>query len=465
MRSNYNDFVTRKLAITPPAGLSDVPSLTASLFPHQRDLVTWSLRRGRSAIFADTGLGKTRMWGEWARCVPARVIALTPLAVAQQSLDEIASMGFGHLARACRDQSDAGDAKIVITNYERLHLFDPAAFGAVVLDESSCIKHHDTKTLAMLLEAFSRTPWKLCTTATPAPNDWVELGTHAEFLGICSRSEMLAEFFTHDGGDTSKWRLKGHARALFWKWVSSWGALVRKPSDLGHDDAGYDLPPLRVHQHVVATDRVVNRELGALFVDDARTLQERRDARRGTITQRVSKCAALVNASDDPWVVWCDLNAESNALARAIPDAIEVTGSMEPEAKEAALVAFARGTHRVIVTKPSIAGFGLNWQHACKQAFVGVTDSWEAYYQAVRRSWRFGQRSPVDVHLFVSDLEGAVVANLTRKEADAKAMASALAAETHEFVRTAVRGATRETNDYSPACTLTVPRWLRSEVV
>lgn len=452
-------MIARKLAFSNPSGLAKLPKLTKSLFPHQIDLIGWSLRRGRAAIFAQTGLGKTRMWAEWAARVPGNAIVLTPLAVAEQSLEECAALGHGKLVRVCESQSEV-ETKITITNYEKLHRFDPSSFEAVVLDESSCIKHHDAKTLRILLEAFRSTPWKLCTTATPAPNDWTELGTHAEFLGVCSRAEMLAEFFVHDGGETQKWRLKGHARAQFWRWVSSWGALVRKPSDLGYSDEGYDLPPLRTHEHIVKSDRVTNRDIGMLFVDEARTLAERRAARRESLSRRVMGCASIVNDSCDSWIVWCDLNDESDELTRAIPGAVEVRGSMDSATKTAALIAFSRGERRVIVTKPSIAGFGLNWQHCSHQAFVGLTDSWEAYYQAVRRSWRFGQKREVNVHLFVSELEGAVLANLQRKEADAETMAAALAAETRAYVQQSVRGLTRETNEYAPTRLMSVPNWM-----
>ena len=381
---------------------------------------------------------------------------LAPLAVAAQTVGEAAELGVE--AVQCREQADAVGAGIAVTNYDRLHKFDPQAFGAVVLDESSCIKHHNTKTLATLLESFRLTPFKLCATATPAPNDWTELGTHAEFLGICTRAEMLAEFFTHDGGDTQTWRLKGHARQVFWQWVCSWGALVRRPSDLGFDDSAYALPPLHVHEHTVETDMPTN---GMLFACEAQTLSERRDARRMSIEDRVRDCAAIVNADRQPWVVWCDLNAEGDALTAAIDGAVQIAGADDVEVKEKRLADFAEGRVRVLVTKPSIAGFGLNWQHCARMAFVGVTDSFESYYQAVRRCWRFGQQRDVHVHVFASSAEGAVVANLKRKERDAMAMAEALSAETRESVIAQVRGAVRETNSYEAGRRVAVPAFLR----
>ncbi len=457
-------MIARKLSLVPPTGITGDITIPDSLFDHQRALVKWALRRGRAAIFADTGLGKSRMQLAWAsevlRHTGRSVLILAPLAVAAQTVSEGAEIGVE--VRHVRDQSGVTSRAIYITNYDRLHLFDADAFGALVLDESSCIKHHTAKTFSHLCEAFRHTPYKLCATATPAPNDWTELGTHAEFLGICTRAEMLAEYFIHDGAETQVWRLKGHARAQFWRWVSTWGAMVRKPSDLGFDDSRYELPPLSVHQHTVTIPNAAER-VGMLFAMEAQTLSERRDARKESIADRVKACADLVNADDERWLVWCDLNAESEALTRAIRGAVEVKGADDAEHKERALTEFAAGNIRVLVSKPSIAGWGMNFQRCARIAFVGVTDSWESYYQAVRRCWRFGQRRPVDVHIFASDLEGAVVANLRRKEADALAMAESLSAETREAVIREVVGLKRETNIYNAARRIAVPSWLRSE--
>lgn len=456
----YSSFIARKLTWASPTGLDDVPALHPSLFPHQRALTTWALRRGRCAIFADTGLGKTAMQLEWARHIPSRrTLILAPLAVASQTVAEGARMGIA--VHECRDQADVVDG-ISITNYERLHRFDPFHFDGVVLDESSIIKHHDAKTLQTLLAAFKNTPWKLCATATPAPNDYTELGTHAEFLGICSRAEMLSEFFTHDGGETQVWRLKKHARAEYWRWVATWAALVQRPSDLGYPDEGYDLPPFTTHQHVIEADQSEVFASGQLFAFEAKTLMERRAARRASLDSRVAAVAQIVNATASPWVVWCDLNAESEALTKAIVGAVEVRGSQPIEEKESRLRAFADGKTRVMVTKPSIAGFGLNWQHCSHMAFVGVTDSWEAYYQAVRRCWRFGQTENVQVHVFSSEMEGAVVANLARKESAAAVMSAELAAMTAGAVRENVTGSQRSTNPYTPTKQMEIPSWCMS---
>ncbi len=456
----YSNFIDRKLTSVAPAGI-EVPDAWrgAGLFDFQSDLTRWAIRRGRAAIFADTGLGKSRMQLRWAYTIHAStgvdVLILAPLAVAAQTQREGATIGVP--VTLCREQSDVRPG-LNITNYDRLHKFDTSRFGAVVLDESSIIKHHTAKTLALLLDAFRSTPFRLCATATPAPNDWTELGTHAEFLGICTRSEMLSEFFVHDGGDTQTWRLKGHARSAFWRWVSSWGALIRKPSDLGYDDAAYALPPLRVTQHAVETN---SETAGMLFAMEAQTLMERRDARRASLDERVRECAAIVNADRQPWIVWCDLNAEGDALRDAIPDAVEIRGSDDAEVKERRLIEFADGKIRALITKPSIAGFGLNWQHCARMAFVGVTDSFEAYYQALRRCWRFGQTREVHVHIFASELEGSVIANLARKERDALAMSDAMSAETHDAVMSAVCGSTRQSNPYHPTQRIALPDFLR----
>jgi superfamily II DNA or RNA helicase len=460
----YGEFVAGKLSRIPSTGIDvSTSELPNGLFPHQVELVLWALRRGCAAIFADTGLGKTRMQLAWADAVHKHagcdVLILAPLAVAAQTTAEGTEIGIS--VTHCR-QADDVRSGINITNYDRLHKFDPSRFGAIVLDESSCIKHHDTKTLAALLESFRETPFKLCATATPAPNDWTELGTHAEFLGVCTRIEMLSEYFVHDGAETQVWRLKGHARHVFWRWVSTWGAMVRKPSDLGHDDSRYILPPLTVQDHVVRCEGY-EAESGMLFALEASSLSERRAARKSSMYNRVAECARMVNGTQEPWIVWCDLNAEADALRAAIPDAVEIRGPDDVDLKEQLLADFAAGKIRVLVTKPSIAGWGVNWQHCARIAFVGVTDSFEAYYQAVRRCWRFGQKREVFVHVFASDMEGAVLANLHRKEADAKAMAEALSNETRAAVNAEVHGTKRMTNNYQPQRAIAAPNWLKTE--
>lgn len=457
--TDYTTFLSKKLATVAPSGIAGNVTLPSSLFPHQAALTGWGLKRGRAAIFADTGLGKSRMELVFAdvvaRYTNRPTLILAPLAVAKQTALEGKAIGID--VHVVRDGSEVRPG-VNITNYDRLHRFDPSVFGGVVPDESSIIKHHDAKTFKALTEAFRETPFRLPATATPAPNDWTELGTHAEFLGICTRQEMLAEFFCHDGGDTQTWRLKGHARAAFWRWVVSWGALIRRPSDLGFDDSAYNLPPLHLHEHHVDVDLPAN---GMLFAVEAQTLSERREARKASIEQRVAACAEIVNReAGEPWVVWCDLNDESYALTKAIHGAIEIRGADELEVKEERLQAFADGKARVLVSKPSICGWGLNWQHSARMAFVGVTDSYEAFYQAVRREYRFGQRRPVHVHIFASSAEGAVVANLKRKEREAMQMAEALSAETRDAVMTEVTGTRRQSNTHNAGHRVAVPAFL-----
>jgi len=461
---SYQEFVSRKLETLAPSGLAEPFTLPDSLFDMQRDLVAWALRRGRAAIFADTGLGKSRMQVAWADELARRtggdVMILAPLAVAAQTVAEGKSIGVQ--ITHCREQDDVRPG-INIVNYDRIHKFDCSRFVGVVLDESSVIKHHTAKTFDQLVQAFGSTPYRLCATATPAPNDWTELGTHAEFLGVCTRSEMLAEFFVHDGGETQTWRLKGHARHMFWRWVSQWGACVRKPSDLGYDDSAYRLPPLHETEHLVEVDDGNLIEDGMLFALEASSLMERRAARKESMEARVQACADLINADEEFWIVWGEYNAETEMLVKMIHGAVEIAGSHTADQKEQRLADFAAGKIRVLVSKPSICGWGLNWQHCARMAFVGVSDSFEAYYQAVRRCYRFGQKREVQVHLFSSQLEGAVLANLRRKQYDAIAMGEALASETAEAVRAAICGTKRQTNDYIAARKVKSPAWLRSE--
>lgn len=433
---SYSEFLDKKKIQDLPTGLDVVPSLNPALFEFQRDIVNWALRRGRAAIFADCGLGKTLMQLEWAKHIPGRVLILAPLAVAGQTEREGAR--FGIEAKYARHQSDT-DCRIVIANYEMLHNFDASAFTGIVLDESSILKSFDGKTRNQIIDAFAKTQFKLACTATPAPNDYMELGNHAEFLGTMTRTEMLAMFFVHDGGETSQWRLKGHAEIEYWKWLTSWAVMLRKPSDLGYSDEGFALPEMVMHQVEVRVDEPTT---GFLFPVEAQTLQERLQARRDTIGDRVAHAASLVNSTDKPFLVWCNLNSESDALCKAIPDAVEVSGGDSNEAKEKAMLGFTNGSIRVLVTKPSIAGFGMNWQHCANMAFVGLSDSYEQFYQAVRRCWRFGQKESVNVYVIAAETEGAVVANIKRKERDAEKMAESMIEHMADLNQAALHGAT-----------------------
>jgi superfamily II DNA or RNA helicase len=466
MTATYEAFVASKLTTVPPTGIAN-PMLDAGrLFPFQADIVRWALRRGRAAIFADCGLGKSICQLTWARAVcdhfgpEGKVLILAPLAVAKQTVRE--GEKFGIAAKYCRAQSEVQPG-ITVANYEMLHAFDPAAFDGVVLDESSILKAYDSKTRNAIITAFRNTPFRLACTATPAPNDFVELGNHTEFLGVMNRVEMLATYFVHDGGETQTWRLKGHAEQDFWRWVCSWAVMVRKPSDLGYEDGAFDLPPLHLHQHIIPASPSDAQRAGRLFIEQARTLTEQRAAKRVSLSSRVAECAALIASSREPWLVWCELNAESAALCEALPGAVEITGADSPAAKERRMLEFANGPTRVLVSKASICGFGLNFQRCSNVAFVGVSHSFEAFYQAVRRCWRFGQTNDVHCHVFASELEGAVVASLERKQRDATRMAEAMVANMRDVQRSEVRGAVRETIEYERRTAMTVPAWIGAE--
>lgn len=605
----YEDFLAAKAKLDPPTGLTDLPELPFQLFPHQRDIVRWALRRGRAAIFANTGLGKSFMELAWGKAVHdvtgGNVLLLTPLAVAGQMVREAGK--FGLAAKQCASQDEV-EPGVTVTNYAKLHHFDLSQFVGVILDESSILKAFDGKTRNLLVESCAQVPYRLAATATPAPNDFTELGNHAEFLGVMSLTGMQSVFFTHDNGDTGKWRLKGHAEDDFWRWMCSWSVLLRRPSDLGYDDGAYDLPELIQEEHLVPVEGPV-----------AKTLSERLRARRDSLEQRVAKAVEIIKEYDQwenhapntgesttpqtgksdgqtsglptdgtlkldrlqtgdgkslpiqkccepgigsttpqtstatsseapnsissntastrnpsleclrpradaapsaesslltsgdsisttaieagafgessatpatcssgdsmttsdgstnmgtplqrptwsgpkrPWVVWTNLNDESSALAAAIPGAVEIRGSDKEERKEEILRDFAEGRIRVLITKPSLTGFGLNWQHCADTIFVGLNDSFEQVYQAVRRFWRFGQTRPVTVHFVAASTEGAVLENLRRKEADAERMGAAMVANMADLSSELVHGALREEDPYTPTVPVDLPFWL-----
>ncbi|KKB80805.1 helicase [Devosia soli] len=454
----YTDFIASKQMMDPETGITERVELPSYLFPHQADITQWSLRRGRAAIFAGTGLGKTLMELVWAhevsRYTRKPVLLLAPLAVSHQHEREAGS--FGIPARVVSAQSDG---VIEVTNYQKLDRFALRELGGVALDESSILKSTDGKYRTKLINDCRDVPFRLAATATPAPNDFMELGNHAEFIGAMSYTDMLATFFTHDGGDTQKWRLKGHAENEFWKWMASWAVMLRKPSDLGYSDEGYDLPPLKRQQHVVSAEYAPSMDTGLLFPMEARTMQERISARRDTVAERV-ELAASITPKDRPFVWWCNLNSESEALGSAIEGAVQVSGADSDDTKEQKLKAFTAGEIRVLITKPSIAGFGMNWQHCADTGFVGLNDSFEQIYQAERRFWRFGQNKPVTVHFISAETEGAVVANLRRKEADAERMAAALVEHMADLSAENIRGMARTRADYAPTVPMTLPNWI-----
>ena len=426
---SYAEFLTSKALNVAPVGFTP-EGLPSALMPFQRDIVTMAVQKGRFCIWADCGMGKTPMQLAWAdqvcRATGGRVLILAPLAVSHQTVREAVKFQIDGVAFAAHPCDT--DARIVVTNYQKMDRFDPAMFAGVVLDESSILKAMDGKTRSAILDTFRHTPYRLACSATPAPNDYMELGNHAEFVGVMTREEMLAMFFVHDGGDTSKWRIKGHAEAAFWTWVCSWAVTIRKPSDLGYDDGAFQLPPLRIHERIVETPREslpdANGQV-SLFTQQAQTLGDQRAIQRGSLPMRVAEAVVLANQPGQ-WIVWCWLNDESSALAAQIEGAVEVSGSDTDEHKTQAMIDFQEGRIRVLVTKASICGFGMNFQNCHQVVFVGMSHSYESYYQSIRRCWRFGQSSPVECYLVYDWAEGAVIENIKRKDADATVMADAM---------------------------------------
>jgi len=454
----YDDFLARKAQMGSAAGFEPL-WMPDSLFPFQRELVDWSVRMGRCAVFADCGLGKTPMQLTWAENVRRHtgrpVLIVTPLAVSFQT--EAEGRKFGVEAAISRDGSIP--AAVTVTNYERLEHFDSAQFGGVVCDESSAIKAFDGKRRAIVTEFMRTMPYRLLCTATAAPNDYVELGTSSEALGYLGHMDMLARFFTNKD-KTSKaiggrwrssagqeWRFKGHAEDPFWRWVSSWARAMRKPSDLGFDDTGFALPPLEARRHLVEASEVKE---GTLFDVPARGLPEEREEARRTITERCEKAAELL-ADASPGVAWCQLNDEGKMLTKLIDGAIEVSGSDSTDAKEEKLAAFGRGEIRVLVTKPKIGAWGLNWQHCHRMSFF-PSHSYEQYYQAVRRSWRFGQERPVLVDIITTEGGANVFRNLERKAVQADRMFESLTAH--------MRDALTVNRSETPGQEVKVPSWV-----
>lgn len=457
--SAYHQFLAAKAIVDPPSGIAEPAGLPECLFDFQQACTRWALRRGRAALFAGTGLGKSLMELGWADAVHREtqgdVLHLAPLAVSAQLGRE--AQKFGLVARVVKAGRDC-EPGTSITNFQKIDRFDLARFAGVILDESSILKSTDGHYRTRLIEECARIPFRLAATATPAPNDFMELGNHAEFLGVMSYTDMLATFFVHDGGDTRQWRLKGHAEDDFWRWMASWAVMLRRPSDLGFDDGAYALPPLNQIEHRVEAGAPVGEGF-ALFAPMAVTMKERLTARRDSVGARIARAVAIT-PHDRPFVWWCNLNAESEGLTAAIPGAVEVRGSDLDDVKERKLIDFSEGRIRVLVTKPSIAGFGMNWQHCADTGFVGLTDSFEQVYQAIRRFWRFGQTRPVTVHFVIAASEGAVLANLRRKEADADRMAAAMVRHMADLSTRAVRGMVRDRPTYAPGKPLLLPEWI-----
>lgn len=430
----YAEFLQNKSRLWQGHGITP-SALPSQLFTFQALLTNWALRKGRACIWADTGLGKTFMQVAWAQQIPGRVLILAPLCVGEQTKHEAVKLGI-----KVSDFSETADfCGIEILNYERLHQVDPSRYSGIVLDESSILKSVDGKTRTKLIAMFKDTPYKLCCTATPAPNDIAELANHCEFLGIMTRAEMLATFFVHD---QDGWRLKGHASHAFYRWLVSWGIFLRKPSDLDFDDAGYILPPLHIHEIVSGVSDPATR--GSLFPGMSDGIKGRLRVRQATVHDKVEAVVNLIGVDDSPCLIWCGLNTEQEALRRALPGACSVAGSDSENEKKKRLGAFLSGEVNILITKPRIAGFGLNMQHCARMIFVGLGDSYEQYYQAIRRCWRFGQTRSVAVWIIVAPDEVQIVENVQRKEQEAEQMAAHLISHMAEMKREEMRMTTKQ---------------------
>lgn len=459
--SEYRAFLeTKRLAATPSGFTADPATINPHLFPWQRAIVVWALERGTAALFTDTGTGKTRMQLAWAEAVADHtggdVLILAPLAVTHQTAREGAAIGIP--VTVCRSGEDVRPG-INVANYERLHLFDPSRFVAVVLDESSVLKNYTGSTKRLIVESFAATPYRLACTATPAPNDHLELGNHAEFLGVLSSHEMIARWFIADQSAMGTYRLKEHGKASFWEWVASWGLSLRRPSDLGYSDEGYILPPLHVEEIIVATDPTLAAGDRLFRMPDLNATGLHKEGRL-TAAARAQAVADLVNADTEIWAVWCNTDYEARELMARIPGAIEVKGSDTPEHKERAALDFADGKIRVLVSKARIFGYGMNFQHCARTAFVGLSYSMEQFYQALRRFYRFGQKREVYAYLVGADTEGAIKATVERKLRDHDAMMAGMLAAGHKL-RRADDAARRVA--YDPRTPLTIPDWLTTQ--
>jgi len=443
---SYEDFVKSKRRSEVATGHAP-GELNENLFDFQHAIVSWAVRRGRAAIFADTGLGKTLMQLAWADEVSnftnGIVVILAPLAVSEQTIEQGKVFGI-EVNRIPQGESPTSPG-IWITNYERIGVLDFTEFSGIVLDESSILKSHNGKTRTAIIESCQSIPYRLSCTATPSPNDFDELGNQCEFLGVMTRTEMLATYFINDAGDTGTWILKGWGQSRFWEWMGSWAVVLRSPADIGFDGSRYDLPKLQYHEHVVETD-VVGDEL---FSRPAMGLAERRKAQRDSIEARCRALADVVNAEpNEPWLIWTHLNDEADLIESILSDCINVQGSDSPEVKTKNMMAFTHGELRILCSKPKICGYGMNWQHCARMAFVGLDDSFEKFYQAVRRCYRFGQKREVQVHIFTAENEGQILQNIKRKELQHHEMSVKMIEHMKDIMNKELQGTSNIVDEY-----------------
>lgn len=454
---DYKQFLLNKKITHKPSGF-EAKNINSNLMDWQAACVSWALSKGCSALFEGTGLGKTIQSLEWCDQVQKHtnkpVIILAPLAVSKQTKRE--GEKFGYDVNICKTGDDVKNT-INITNYEKIHNFDVSVFSGVVLDESGILKNFTGKTRNLLIDIFSNTPYRLCATATPSPNDYTELGGTSHFLNVMTRPEMLAMFFINDTKDTGVWRLKGHVKKnKFWEFISSWALMIQSPYDLGFDGSMYDLPELIYNNHVIK----FKGENDGLFVEPAKTLVERNAARKLSMNDRCELAAEIINSSNQNHVAWCNMNAESDLLKKLIHGAVEIKGSDSEAHKEGAMIDFQDNNIKCLVTKPSIAGHGMNWQNCCNTSFVGLSDSFEELYQAIRRFWRFGQKNKVSVNIITGEREGAVVDNIKRKEQDMEKMMGGMIGHMKTIMQNEVFKTTRNETSYRPSVEMQLPNFL-----
>ena len=471
--SDYQQFIYSKRPIVKQHGFESGISSRYSLFDWQQSVTDWAIRRGRAALFCDCGMGKTFMQLAWGDAVAQHtqrpVVLHCPVGVRQQTVREAEKFGIFTPVVSCDDDGDIPDAAfIAVVNYEKLHRLKPDRFAGVVLDESSILKSFAGKTKQSLVSAYRETPYRLACTATPAPNDHTELGNHSEFLGVMPSSEMLSRWFLNDTMKAGGYRLKGHAAADYWNWLATWAVCMAKPSDINPDfsDAGYVLPDMERHDHIITLpDRPANGHLFGTTMLSATTLHT---AKRESCSLRAAKVAELIGGNSEPWIVWCDTDYEANDLVAAIKretdSFVEVRGSDKESQKEQKLAAFSTGQCRVIITKPDIAGFGMNWQHCRNVAFVGLSYSYEKFYQAVRRSYRFGQTQTVHVHVVSSEVETAIESTVRAKQDDHRLMQSAMIDAMRYVQRQSISGDVSREN-YAADTPMATPEWLASASV
>jgi hypothetical protein len=443
---DYETFVSNKRRAEVATGHKP-GDLNEHLFDFQHAIVSWAVRRGRAAVFADTGLGKTLMQLSWADEVAShtggKVLILAPLAVSEQTIEQGATFGID--VRRVPNGGTPDAPGVWITNYERMESIDFSELHGLVLDESSILKAHDGKTRTRIIESAQGVPYRLSCTATPSPNDFEELGNQCEFLGVMTRTEMLATYFVNDTGDTGTWRLKGWGASKFWEWMGTWAVVLRNPSDIGFDGSRYILPAPEYIEHVVETEPLGDD----LFSRPAQSMTERRKAQRDSIEARCKALADVVNSeSAEPWLIWCHLNDEAELLQSLIPGSVNVQGSDTAEYKAKQMLAFSHGELRVLISKPKICGFGMNWQHCARMAFVGLDDSFEKFYQAVRRCYRFGQKRSVRVHLFTAENEGQILLNLKRKESQHHEMSANMIEHMKDIMNNELAGQQNIVDEY-----------------